>query len=83
MAPLVSHLRGALSHLGIDGTHFSGHSFRIGAASTAAHAGFSDSFIQVLGRWKSAAFTTYIRTPVDDLVAASALLANGNNSRSN
>ena len=80
---LVSHLRGALSQLGIDGTNFSGHSFRIGAASTAAHAGFSDSFIQVLGRWKSAAFTTYIRTPVDDLVAASALLANGNNSRSN
>ena len=50
---LVTHLRKALSQLGIDVTYFSGHSFGIGAATTAARTGFGDSFIQTLGRWKS------------------------------
>ena len=72
---LVAHLRIALAGIGVDVTNYSGHSFRIGAASTAARAGFSDSFIQALGRWKLPAFSTYIRTPVEDLVAASAGLA--------
>ncbi len=72
---LVACLREALAQAGIDTTHYSGHSFRIGAASTAARAGLSDSFIQTLGRWKSNAFTTYIRTPREDLVAVAAQLA--------
>ena len=72
---LVSHLREALSQIGEDVKNFTGHSFRIGAATTAAAAGFNDSFIQSLGRWKSSAFLSYIRTPVKELVAASAVLA--------
>ena len=72
---LVLHLREALSQLGINIANYSGHSFRIGAASTAAAVGFSDSFIQQLGRWKSSAFTTYIRTPVETMASASAALA--------
>ena len=72
---LVTHMWEALSQAGIDTAHFSGHSFRIGAASAAARAGFSDSFIQTLGRWRSAAFTTYIRTPVEDLVPVTTRLA--------
>jgi integrase len=72
---LVAHLRKALAEIGLDTANYSGHSFRIGAASTAARTGFNDSFIQTLGRWKSLAFTTYIRTLVEDLVAASAILA--------
>lgn len=72
---LVSRVREALADAGIDTTNYSGHSFRIGAASTAAQAGFSDSFIQTLGRWKSAAFTRYIRTPIDDLIPVAARLA--------
>ena len=75
---LVTHMRDTLSQLGVDVTKFSGHGFRIGAASSAAKAGFSDSFIQKLGRWKSDAFTTYIRTPVEDLAAASAVLSRAN-----
>ena len=60
---LVTHMWEALSQAGIDTAQFSGHTFRIGAASAVARAGFSDSFIQTLVRWRSAAFTTYIRTP--------------------
>ena len=79
---LISHLRDALSQIGVDVTNFSGHSFRIGAATTAAKAGFNDSFIQSLGQWRSTAFTAYIRTPVDDMAAASAALARVNKSQS-
>lgn len=71
---LVTHLREVLAKAGIDTAHYSGHSFRIGAASTAAEAGFSDSFIQTLGRWKSSAFMAYLRTPIHDLAAASTRL---------
>jgi len=74
-AHLVTHVRNVLSQAGLDTKNYSGHSFRIGAATTAAHVGLSDSFIQTLGRWKSSAFTAYIRTPVDDLVAVSTKLA--------
>ena len=39
------------------------HSFRIGGASAAAAAGIPDSTIQVMGRWASNAYRTYLRTP--------------------
>ena len=68
---LVTHIRDALSCTGIDASQFSGHSFRIGAVSTAAQAGLNDSLI---GRWKSSAFTAYIRTPVKDLIAVASRL---------
>ncbi len=75
---LVSRLREALAQTGIDTSHYSGHSFRIGAATAAARAGYSDSFIQALGRWKSDAFITYIRANPADLAAvAPALASNG------
>ena len=71
---LVNSLRIALTDAGIDTSGYSGHSFRIGAASAAAKAGLPDSLIQSLGRWKSAAFLSYIRIPVDRLVSASRLI---------
>ena len=74
-AALVTHLRAALSQAGVDSSPYSGHSFRIGAATTAARAGYQDSFIQTLGRWKSAAFITYIRTSPSELAAVSTSLA--------
>jgi hypothetical protein len=71
---LVRSLRQVLQSAGIDSTHFSGHSFRRGAATAAASAGLSDSLIQTLGRWKSSAFNGYIQTPWQRLATVSSSL---------
>ena len=47
---------------GIDASRYATHSFRIGAAITAAAAGLPDSTIKVMGRWSSEAYQSYIRT---------------------
>ena len=59
-------LRLILSSAGTDG-NFSSHSFRIVAATVAARNGIADHQIQVLGRWTSKAYLTYIRTPAEAL----------------
>ena len=63
----VSSVRGALTKAGINPSDYAGHSFRIGAATTAAQKGVQDSLIKTLGRWESSAYTVYIRTPRDAL----------------
>lgn len=60
---------------GISPDYYSIHSFRIGAASTAAKAGIPDHKIQALGRWSSHAYHTYIRNSLDDLPHAHSLLS--------
>ena len=60
---LVKKAREALGLSGVEMDSYFGHSFRIGAATTAAMAGVEDSLIRALGRWRSAAYLTYIRTP--------------------
>ena len=71
---LVDKLRAILSQAGVECSRFSGHSFRIGAAMTAAAEGVADSTIQTLGRWKSDSFKRYIRMPHSELVSISAQL---------
>ena len=73
--------RQALTAAGIDTAGYSGHSFHIGVATTATQAGFSNSLIQALGRWKSSAFQEYIRTDTATLTSISAKLAGGPSSR--
>ena len=56
-------LRQLLNSAGYDVNRYKGHSFRIGAATSAAQRGISDHEIQRLGRWKSTAYNKYIRIP--------------------
>ena len=74
---LVLAVRQALQQAGSDPSRYSGHSFRIGAATAAAQAGLEDSLIKMLGRWESAAYQRYIQTPRDLLAALSARLVSG------
>ena len=71
----INQIRGVLNDIGLPQHQYAGHSFRIGAATTAALAGVEDSVIQTLGRWQSAAFLRYIRLPREQLAALSATLA--------
>ena len=71
----VEQLRGILAAVGLPQLEYAGHSFRIGAATTAALAGVEDSTIQTLGRWHSAAYLQYIRMPSERLANLSSVLA--------
>ena len=59
----VDKVRSILQEAGVDASHYAGHSFRIGPATTAAANGVSEAIIQMLGRWQSDSYTRYIRTP--------------------
>jgi hypothetical protein len=56
---LAQSLSKCLRKAGYDPTHYTGHSFRRGAASTALEAGVSHDDIKMLGRWKSDAVNKY------------------------
>ncbi len=49
----IANIRQLLGAEGIDPSRYAGHSFRIGAATTAGGRGVNDSVIQTLGRWQS------------------------------
>lgn len=71
----VKEVRRALTAAGIDADVYSGHSFRIGAATVAAAVGIEDSTIMTLGRWNSSAYLRYVRTPRELLASLSTRLA--------
>ena len=71
----VDEVRSALTKAGLPAKDFAGHSFRIGAATTAATAGLQDSAIQTLGRWKNSAYMLYIKTAPQHLATVSAKLS--------
>ena len=68
---LIRHVRVALRPSGVDVSLYSGHSFRIGAATTAAAVGMEDSLIKTLGRWESSAYLRYVKVSRSSLVAVS------------
>ena len=74
-ARFVAEVRQLLSLAGLLASAYSGHSFRNGAATTAALAGVEDHTIQTLGRWQSSAYLLYIRLPPDALAGISSQLA--------
>ena len=60
---LTKETRLLISKGGLASNEFAGHSFRIGAATTAASANLPPWLIKVLGRWSSDCFERYIKTP--------------------
>ena len=74
---LVREVKRALEEAGASSTGISGHSFRIGAATTAAEQGVEDSTIKDLGRWRSNAFQRYIRRDRTNLAGLAGKLAMG------
>jgi hypothetical protein len=70
----VASLRMLLTAAGFDSSQYAGHSFRRGAASSAAAAGFTEFEIQQLGRWRSDAYKLYIDASRPRLLNLSARL---------
>ena len=60
---LVRTVRSTLAGQGFDVSQYCGHSFRIGAATTAAQNGIEDCVIKTLGQWESTAYQLYVHTP--------------------
>ena len=68
-------LREIFLRAGFDPDKYASHSFRIGAATTAAAAGLPQWQIQAMGRWTSDCYSHYIRIPQSTLIQASQQLA--------
>ena len=71
----VSKVRELLHQSGVDPKKYAGHSFRIGAATTASRHGVSEATIKMLGRWESSAYLRYIKTPRGQLASISSKLS--------
>ena len=52
----ISSVRQVLSAASVDAKPYSGHSFQIGAATTAGKKGLSSEEIQTLSRWENSAY---------------------------
>ena len=72
---LVVELRKALEACDLRPQDYLGHSFRIGAATTAAACGVPAETIMTLGRWKSQAYRLYVRLPREELTGVSRPMA--------
>ncbi|XP_032404189.1 uncharacterized protein LOC116709643 [Xiphophorus hellerii] len=66
----IKHLRLLLAANNFPPSQFSGHSFRIGAATSAAIQGIPSASLQQLGRWSSSAYSSYIRPDLSSMLAA-------------
>ena len=71
----VTRIQHALSAAGVPGSSFNGHSFRIGAATTASAAAIPETTIKTLGRWRSMAYQRYIRPSAEKLAQLAPQLA--------
>lgn len=64
------HLKQVLLRCNISPKHYSGHSFRIGAATSAAMQGLPSASLQQLGRWSSSAYASYVRPDASSIISA-------------
>ena len=71
----VDKIRQILRRLDLNEMHYSGHSFRGGAATSASKARIEDHLIRTLGRWSSDCYIRYIDTPISVIKAAQQSLA--------
>ncbi len=76
----VEEVKKALVSEGMSDKGISGHSFRIGAAMTAALNGATDEEVKALGRWRSREYKGYIRAE-SEMQAASAKKLTGTQKR--
>ena len=60
---------------GLNSNNYKGHSFRMGAATSAAARGLQDHLIQCLGRWRSDAYKTYVTVAKSSIKTAHDRLA--------
>ena len=71
---LIAETRQLLALSGLNSLHYAGHSFRIGAATTAASVGLPPWLIKTLGRWSSDCYERYIQCPTPLLSRVSSQL---------
>ena len=71
---LTFETRKLLNQAGFNAANYAGHSYRIGAATTAAKANLPSWLIKTLGRWSSDCYERYIKTPTSTLSGVSAVL---------
>ena len=71
---LISETRRLLDLAGFNSSNFAGHSYRIGAATTAASVKLPQWLIKTLGRWSSDCYERYIQVPQSTLSNVAAAL---------
>ena len=71
---LTFETRKLLQQAGLNSSNYAGHSYRIGAATTAAKAKLPSWLNKTLGRWSSDCYERYIKTPSTTLSKVSAML---------
>ena len=64
------HLGQIIQRCSLPPDHYSGHSFRIGAATIAATQGLSTASLQQMGRWSSSAYASYVRPDASAIIQA-------------
>ena len=70
----VTAVKEGLDKAGTDSSKYSGHRFRIGAATTVAKNRVEDSIIKTLGRWESLAYLQCVKIPRRQLAGYSSIL---------